>query len=579
MRDPSSVVSEIKDAGGEAHAVIHSVSEGEKIVAETVQTYGRIDVVVNNAGFVRDKSIANMTDDLWDAIMEVHLNGLYKVTKAAWPHFIRQGYGRVVNISSTSGIYGNFGQSNYSLAVSVMISNPVPFAMSARTDPCLQKCAIVGISQALAMDGAQHNILVNAVAPVASTAGLADAIVGSSAAILPEYSAPFVVLLCSDAVPYPATGGLYEIGAGWHARTRLEANLGINWRSSTDFDAGTVSNALNSLAKFEQPSLFYPGEDDENGLRLLNKQAYRSGALARIEAAKQARVEGSKFEYTQRDVILYNLSLGAKRTELPLIYEDDPNFQVLPTYGSIPWFRATLPYTYEEILPDWDATKFLHGEIYLELRKHPVPTSASLITHPRLLHVLDKKKAAVVTTSFTTRDAQTGEAVFYNESSIYVRDAGGFGGSPDIPQTAQQIIPPTSSPPSTRPPDFVRDERTSDEQAALYRLNGDTNDLHIDPAVAQRTGFPRPILHGLAFFGIAGKHIYQHYGAYRNIRVRFVGTVLPGQTLRTEAWKSRDGDDDVVLFRMTVLETGKLCISGGRAEMLGGRIGERSSRL
>jgi multifunctional beta-oxidation protein len=74
---------------------------------------------VNNAGFVRDKSIANMTDELWDAIMDVHLTALYKVTKAAWPHFIRQGYGRVVNISSTSGIYGNFGQSNYSLAVSL----------------------------------------------------------------------------------------------------------------------------------------------------------------------------------------------------------------------------------------------------------------------------------------------------------------------------------------------------------------------------------------------------------------------------------------------------------------------------
>ena len=551
--------------------MIHSVSEGEKIVAETVQALGRIDVVVNNAGFVRDKSIANMTDDLWDAVMEVHLNGLYKVTKAAWPHFIRQGYGRVVNISSTSGIYGNFGQSNYSLAVSVM-PNLFPLATSAQTDLCFQKCAIIGISQALARDGAQHNILVNAVAPVASTPALADAVVGSSAAILPQYSAPFVVLLCSDLVPYPATGGLYEIGGGWHARTRLEANHGINWRSWTDFDAGTVSSALSTIAKFEPRLLSYPGEDDGNGLRLLNKQAHRNGALARIEAAKKARVEGSKFEYTQRDIILYNLSLGAKCTELPLIYENDKDFQVLPTYGSIPWFRATLPYTHEEILPDWDASKFLHGEIYSEVRKYPIPTSASLITHPRLLHVLDKKKAAVVTTAFTTLDSQTGEPVFYNESTIYVRDAGGFGGSSEIPQAARQI-PQATNPPS-RTPDFSRDEQTSNEQAALYRLNGDTNDLHIDPAVAQRMGFPRPILHGLAFFGIAGKHIYQQYGTYRNIRVRFVGTVLPGQTLRTEAWESRD--DCVVLFRMTVLETGKLCISGGRAEILGRPVGERS---
>lgn len=117
LKDPSSVAEEIRKAGGKAHTVVCSVSEGEKIVAETIRQCGRIDVVVNNAGFVRDKSIANMTDALWNSIMEVHLDGLYKITKAAWPHFVRQSYGRVVNIASTSGIYGNFGQSNYSLAV------------------------------------------------------------------------------------------------------------------------------------------------------------------------------------------------------------------------------------------------------------------------------------------------------------------------------------------------------------------------------------------------------------------------------------------------------------------------------
>ena len=94
-----------------------SVEEGEKAVAETINKYGRIDIVVNNAGFVRDKSIGNMTDDLWDSIMAVHLKGTFRVTKAAWPHMVRQGYGRVVNVSSTSGIYGNFGQANYSTAV------------------------------------------------------------------------------------------------------------------------------------------------------------------------------------------------------------------------------------------------------------------------------------------------------------------------------------------------------------------------------------------------------------------------------------------------------------------------------
>jgi hypothetical protein len=129
LKDPSSVVSEIRNAGGHAFGVINSVSEGEQIVAKTIQHYGRIDAVVNNAGFVRDKSIANMTDVLWDSIMDVHLTALYKVTKAAWPHFVRQGYGRIVNVSSTSGIYGNFGQSNYSLAVSLH-QNGSKFPMS-----------------------------------------------------------------------------------------------------------------------------------------------------------------------------------------------------------------------------------------------------------------------------------------------------------------------------------------------------------------------------------------------------------------------------------------------------------------
>lgn len=107
----------IRQTGGDAHAVPGSVEEGEKIVEDTIAKYGSLDIVVNNAGFVRDKSIANMTDDLWDAIITVHLKGMFRVTKAAWPYMVKQGYGKILNVSSTSGMYGNFGQSNYSTAV------------------------------------------------------------------------------------------------------------------------------------------------------------------------------------------------------------------------------------------------------------------------------------------------------------------------------------------------------------------------------------------------------------------------------------------------------------------------------
>lgn len=298
VKDPSAVAAEIRNAGGQAHTVIHSVTQGEKIVAAAIDAFGRIDVLVNNAGFVRDKSIANMTDSLWDSIMDVHLRGTYSVTKAAWPHFVRQKYGRVVNITSTSGIYGNFGQSNYSLAV----GHPDPLGGIADE---LQKCAIIGLSNALAREGAVHNITVNAVAPVASTPGLAGALQDSSTEILPEYSAPFVALMSSDAVPCPATGGLYEIGGGWHARTRLEANTGVEWHEGGCLGSEKTLEGSSKLANFERNSLSYP-EDYENGLKRLHDQVHRQGTLGRIEDAKTARANGSKFEYTQRDAILYS---------------------------------------------------------------------------------------------------------------------------------------------------------------------------------------------------------------------------------------------------------------------------------
>jgi multifunctional beta-oxidation protein len=164
-----------------------------------------------------------------------------------------------------------------------------------------------------------------------------------------------------------------------------------------------------------------------------------------------------------------------------------------------------------------------------------------------------------------TRDIDTGDDVFYNESSAYIRGAGGFSDFSNLPTTSQQrrAAPPSATPPS-RKPDAVRCEPATEEQAALYRLNGDRNAIHVDPATAHQGGFSRPILHGLCFFGISGKHVFQQYGMFRDIRVRFAGTVDPGQTLKTEMWREKD----VVLFQTTVVETGKLCISGGRAELL-----------
>ena len=140
------VVKEITDAGGEAIADTHSVSTpegGAALVATALEHFGRVDIVVNNAGILRDKTFHNMTPDLLDPVLDVHLRGAFNVTRPAWIAMREQSYGRVVNTSSNSGILGNFGQSNYGAA----------------------KMGLVGLTRVLAVEGAKYNIKVNAIAP------------------------------------------------------------------------------------------------------------------------------------------------------------------------------------------------------------------------------------------------------------------------------------------------------------------------------------------------------------------------------------------------------------------------------
>ncbi|MGY8850794.1 MAG: SDR family NAD(P)-dependent oxidoreductase, partial [Pseudomonadales bacterium] len=108
------VVAEIVAAGGDAVANYDSVEQGDSIVQSAIDNFGRVDIVVNNAGILRDASFAKMTDQDWELIYKVHVDGAYKVTKAAWPHMLAQGYGRIIFTTSAAGIYGNFGQANYS---------------------------------------------------------------------------------------------------------------------------------------------------------------------------------------------------------------------------------------------------------------------------------------------------------------------------------------------------------------------------------------------------------------------------------------------------------------------------------
>jgi len=179
----------------------------------------------------------------------------------------------------------------------------------------------------------------------------------------------------------------------------------------------------------------------------------------------------------------------------------------------------------------------LHGEQYLEL-KRPIPTSGKLISTPHVIDILDKGKGASIVLGVTTTD-EKGDVIFENQTTLFIRGIGGFGGK----KTSEDRGAATAlNKPPARAPDAVVQEKTNENQAALYRLSGDYNPLHIDPNMSAMGGFDVPILHGMCTLGISGKHVLSAFGknnpnTFKNIKVRLAAPVFPGETLETQMWK------------------------------------------
>lgn len=201
------VVAEIKAAGGEAVANYDSVATiqgGENIVKAALDAFGKVDIVINNAGILRDRSFLKMEESEWDLVLAVHLKGAFCVTQPAARVMKDNNYGRIIFTTSTSGLYGNFGQVNYGAA----------------------KMGLVGIMNTVKLETAKYNIKVNTVAPTAWSRMTEDIMpeeVGKK--LRPQFNVPLVMYLCSE--ENQVSGNIYVMGAGWYGRTAIVSGNGV----------------------------------------------------------------------------------------------------------------------------------------------------------------------------------------------------------------------------------------------------------------------------------------------------------------------------------------------------------------
>ena len=538
------VVEEIRAAGGEAVANYDSVEDGEAIVQTALEHFGTVDIVINNAGILRDVSFAKMTEQDWDLIMRVHLNGSKSVSHAAWPIMREKGYGRIIMTTSAAGIYGNFGQANY----------------------CAAKLGILGLANCLAEEGRSKNIFVNTIAPLAASRLTETVMPPDLLALLkPEAVSPLVAWLAHE--DCKENKGLFEVGAGFVAKLRWERTEGYIFPNKRPFNVDDVARHWDKITDFTEST--HPTSTTESFTPILegiNHPNLGGNEFIDLDVASKAKLE-IESSYDERDLSLYALGIGAAQnpldsSELAYVYELGSEFQAFPTYGVMPQMNAMLQMAKQGVsLPgmNYGFDRVLHGEQYTEI-KRPLPPHAKLQHTFTLKSAYDKDPNAVVTFAISSKD-ENGEELIYNEMTAFVRGAGGWGGDRGDSTEINVAL--------EREPDAVIEEKTDVNQTLLYRLSVDWNPLHADPAFAKAFGFDRPILHGLCTFGFSGRHVIKAFsnndGRYfKSIKVRFAKSVYPGDTLVTKMWKE---SDTKIIFETWVKERNEVVIKNAAIEL------------
>ena len=232
-RAADSVVEEITAANGHAIANYDSVVDGQKIVQAALDEWGRVDVLLNNAGIAYATAFEDMTSERWKLMFDVHVEGAYTCTQAAWSHMLEAGYGRLLFTSSPFGLYAAAQFAHYSAA----------------------KSAMLGFSKALALEGKEHNIHANAVAPFSASRMTGRTNEEQAASPFgPRYLAQLAVWLCHEDTS--ETGGVFEVGGGYIHRVRNELSNGLHLPGD-DHTAENIASGAETLDDFSQPT--HPG--------------------------------------------------------------------------------------------------------------------------------------------------------------------------------------------------------------------------------------------------------------------------------------------------------------------------------